>query len=38
MKIYERKEVKNLIGCWYEYYIFGQKVYTRLAYLYRPWE
>ena len=35
MKIFEKREVKNLIGCWNEYYIFGKKIHTKLVCLYR---
>ena len=35
MKIFEKKEVKNLIGHWNEYYLFGKKIYTKLVCIYK---
>lgn len=35
MKIFEKREVKNLVGCWNEYYLFGKKIHTKLVCLYR---
>lgn len=34
MKIFEKREYKNLLGVWYEYYLFGKLIHTKLAYLY----
>lgn len=35
MKIFEKRKFVNCIGIWHEYYLFGKKIYTKLAYLYR---
>lgn len=35
MKIFEKRYVKNVIGCWVEYYLFGKKIYTDLVCLYK---
>lgn len=35
MKIFEKKAIVNHIGVWHEYYLFGKKIHTKLAYLYR---
>ena len=34
VKFFEKRVVDNFVGCWYEYYIFGKKVYTKLVRLY----
>lgn len=34
-KIFEKKTIKNYIGHWEEYYLFGKLVYTKLKGLYR---
>ena len=35
MKIFEKREVKNFVGCWNEYYLFGKKIYTKLVHIYK---
>lgn len=35
IKIFEKRIDDNAVGCWYEYYFFGKKIYTKLKYLYR---
>lgn len=35
IKFFEKRVHENLIGRWYEYYIFGKKVHTKLVGLYR---
>jgi hypothetical protein len=35
MKIFEKRDVKNLVGHWVEYYLFGKKIKTKLMYIYR---
>ena len=35
MKIFEKRIVDNVIGCWYQYYLFGKKIHSKLVHLYR---
>ena len=35
MKIFEKRVSDNVIGCWYHYYLFGWKIYTKLVCLYK---
>lgn len=35
MKIFEKREVKNLAGHWIDYYLFGKLVYTKCVCLYK---
>lgn len=35
MKIFEKKDDKNLVGHWIHYYIFGKKVYTKFVCLWK---
>ena len=35
MKFFEKRIDDNCIGCWYHYYLFGKKIYTKLIHLYK---
>ncbi|MBQ7292165.1 MAG: hypothetical protein IJW79_00345 [Clostridia bacterium] len=35
MKIFEKRYCENIIGCWYEYYLFGIKIHKKIIFLYR---
>lgn len=35
MKIFEKRDDKNLAGHWIHYYLFGKKIHTKLVCLYK---
>lgn len=35
MKIFEKRTINNFVGIWYEYYLFGKKIHTKLVGLYK---
>lgn len=35
LKIFEKRIIDNHIGVWYQYYLFGKKIYTKFIHLYR---
>ena len=34
MNIFEKRIDDNVIGCWYHYYLFGKRIYTKFIRLY----
>ena len=32
MKIFEKRYCENLMGCWYEYYLFGIKIHKKIIF------